>query len=468
MAFEESQHSASCDAIVAISTPRGYSGLGVVRLSGPGTLSILERVFRPAGSKVQFPIRRAVYGTVRDPHTGAVIDDAIAVYMKAPASYTGEDMAELSLHGNPLILEMAVRCIVGLGARPAERGEFTRRAFVSGRLDLVQAEAVVDLIEASSPFAVQEARARLDRTLSRDIQRIADSLRDLLAELDAYIDFDEDEDGPAPDPLSALREISAKMAELRSSPDAGRIAREGLQTVIAGKPNVGKSTLFNCLVGCDRVIVTPYPGTTRDTIEERIVIGDVAFALSDAAGIRTAAEPVEEEGVRRALERIRDADLVLTVLDGSTPLDADDGSVIEAVRGKECVVVFNKTDLGLGVGTDDVELDPPAQAKVFISATTGDGIEELRSRLRRIGETRAGSGSGTNRGELTQRGMLLMDAAYLPVAALLEKFSSGRGPSLEIVSLELRRSLSLVMEITGEEVGEAVLDSIFERFCVGK
>lgn len=465
--MENSTHNLS-DTIVALSTPRGYSGIGVIRLSGPDAIPILTRIFRCPGAGRDFPDRTAVHGQIVDPEDNAILDDGIAVCMKGPSSYTGEDVVELSLHGSPVILDMAVRMIVRLGARLATRGEFTRRAFLSGRIDLVQAEAVIDLIESTTPAAAGQARACLDRSLSKAVREISDALKDLLAELEAHIDFDEDETEPEPEVVEPLREVFVKMETLRRNSEKGRIGREGVNTVIAGKPNVGKSTLFNALLRVDRMIVTPHPGTTRDAVDDCLLMGGVAFRLWDTAGIREDAEPVEQEGIRRSRAKLDDADLILAVLDGTAAPGEEDAAVLDAGRGKEMIVVLNKSDLGLAIDPGDRILGPASVPRVTLSAKTGEGIESLEGLIAEVGGKLTEGVGGESRASLNERCLILMETAGIPLQNLLSSFERGEKVEPEIISVELRSALSSLEEITGERVDEGILDRIFERFCVGK
>jgi tRNA modification GTPase len=456
------------DTIVALSTPRGYSGIGVIRLSGPDAVEILRKVFRAEGAQSELPDRVAVYGKLIDVQTGKVLDDGLALVMKGPRSFTGEDVVELNLHGSPMVLDMVIHMIVRHGARLATRGEFTKRAFLSGKLDMLQAEAVVDLIEAGSPAAVHEARARLDASLSREIRHISNMIKDLLATLEAYIDFDEEDDMNPPEPTDALGEILDKINLLKRDAESARACREGLSTVIVGKPNVGKSTLFNALMKADRAIVTPFPGTTRDPVDDYIILGELSFVLCDTAGIRNNPDPIEEEGIRRTRERINNADIVIAVLDGSAPLDEEDSVVLDACREKPAVVAVNKMDL---VPKDESPSWRPGSAdqpSVRISAKTGQGLTKLRDLLTSMGENTAMLGALPSHGSLNLRGLLLMETAGLPIEGMLETLRSGKEITPEIVALELRRALGPLEEVTGERVDEGVLDRIFERFCIGK
>jgi tRNA modification GTPase len=456
------------DTIVALSTPRGYAGMGVVRVSGLDAVSILTRIFRARGGNAEFPDRTAIYGRIVHPDDGRVLDDGMALVMRGPASYTGEDVVELSLHGSPVVLEAVVRLITRLGARPATRGEFTRRAFVSGRMDLVQAEAVIDLIEARSLAAAEEARERLDSSVSKEIGRVSDALKDALTTLEAHIDFDEDDEEPAPNLEEIIREVSGQMEELLKNSEAGRARRQGIDTVIVGKPNVGKSTLFNALSHSDRVIVTPYPGTTRDPVDDYLLLGDMTYLLCDTAGIREHPEPVEEEGIRRTHDRIKKADLALVVLDGTNPLDEADALVLGACGEKRTIVVLNKLDLGFPQEPDRIMSFPDDHPRVAISAKTGQNLDILEQAIAEQGQMLTFRDAAGLRGSLTERALLLMESALAPVRGLIGAFERAEALTPEIVSLEIRKALASLEEITGERVDEGILDRIFERFCVGK
>jgi len=376
-------------------------------------------------------------------------------------------VVELSLHGSPVVLDAVVRLICRMGARPASRGEYTRRAFLSGKLDLVQAEAVIDLIESASLSAAEDARARLDKGLSAEIRLISGAVKDLIAELEAFLDHDEDDEMPPPQPEPALHEILARMEKLRTAGESGRLCREGINTVITGKPNVGKSSLFNALLGTDRVIVTPYPGTTRDPVDAQLLISGNRFVVWDTAGVRSDPQPIEEEGIRRSLNRIQDADLVIAVIDGSSPLDEEDYRIIEECLGKTTVIVLNKMDLGLVVDPSDQRLGPANVPRLPTSAKTGQGTADLAVLLGRLGADLSQEGKSSG-GSLTRRGLLLLEAAERSVREIVELLRQAGGIGPEIVSLELRRSLEPLEEITGERVEDGILERIFERFCVGK
>ena len=464
------------DTIVALSTPGGYSGIGVIRMSGPESAPFLHRIFRATGRSDGLPDRRAVHGLVTDPESGAPLDDAIAVLMRGPRSYTGQDVVEISLHGSPTVLDMVVTTLVKLGARPAGRGEFTMRAFLSGKVDLIQAEAVIDLIESAGPGAVHEARGRLDRSLTTEVGQLSGAIKDLLALLEAHIDFDEEDEAPAPVMGPFLLNIRAKIDRLLSRARQARFRRLGLRTVIAGKPNVGKSTLFNALLGTDRTIVTPYPGTTRDLVEDRLALGGLSFVLSDTAGVRQDPEPIEQEGIRRTIDAIHGADLVIAVLDNASPLDDEDAEVLDMCPKDRTILVINKSDLPphaegptcmagkSGPILDGVGVLPT----VHMSARTGQGMDVLQERLEAMGCLMAGLDRPAPPGGLTERGRLLVETARIPVDALLTVLDTGHRVEPAIAALELRQALEALEELTGERYDEGILERVFERFCVGK
>lgn len=459
---------ANADTIAALSTAPGYSGIGVIRISGPDALEIINQVFKPAGgAENKFPDRKAIYGRFVSPGDGNTLDDGVVIVMRGPNSYTGEDVVEISLHGSPVILDQALGVILTQGARLATRGEFTRRAFLNSRLDLVQAEAVIDLIMASTPSAVEEARSRLDRGLSREVQSIIDTLTDIIAELEADIDFAEDLETSPATPQTALVDVQTKMLRLLQSAASGRYRREGLRVAIVGKPNVGKSTLFNALLGEERMIVTPHPGTTRDAVSETIVIKGISFIICDTAGLRDNPEPVEEEGIRRAHDWIERSDLVLLVMDVSVPMDDYDRWAYDSCKDRKRILVFNKTDLPEASAFTDPSVEP-GDIVTRVSAKTGVGIDGLMDAVFEHGSAILSSTEYSLGCGLNQRGVALVGAASRKIKAVLELVSSGHSPDAEILSLELTDALRDLMEITGDNIDEAVLDRIFERFCVGK
>lgn len=458
----------TADTIAALSTAPGYSGIGVIRISGPDSIPIIDRVFKPAGAGGnKFPDRKAIYGRFVSPQGGNTLDDGVVIVMRGPNSYTGEDVVEISLHGSPVILDQALNTILTNGARLATRGEFTRRAFLNSRLDLVQAEAVIDLIMASTLSAVEEARSRLDRKLSNEVLSIIRTLTDIIAELEADIEFAEDMETLPSLPQSSLMDVQTKMRRLLQSADSGRYRSEGLRVAIVGKPNVGKSTLFNALLGEERMIATPHPGTTRDAVSETIFIKGISFVICDTAGLRENPEPVEKEGIRRTLNWIERSDLVLVVMDVSAPMDDYDRWVFDSCKDAKKMLVFNKTDLPAASIRPDPYVEPDSTV-TYVSAKTGVGIDSLMDVLFEQGSAILSSSEYSLECGLNQRGVALVGAASRKIKAILETISTGHNPGSEILSLELTGALRDLLEITGDSIDEAVLDRIFERFCVGK
>lgn len=456
----------SNDTIVALCSAAGRSGVGLIRISGPDAVKIIRSIFKTGNTTdLEFVDRRATYGHLIDPETMGLIDDGIAVVMRGPASYTGEDVVELSLHGSPVILQTAIRIIMSLGARLAQRGEFTRRAFLSGRMDLIQAEAVIDLIDAETFSQASDARLRIDRRLSDEIFAFSSELRDVGAEIEAFMDFDDDEEGVPPDPLHCVARIFDQIGMLLKSSRSGRFRSKGLTAVIAGKPNVGKSTLFNALLGTNRMIISPQPGTTRDPVSEKVFINGVAISLGDTAGIRDQPDSIEREGINRTLEWIDNSDIAIVVIDSTQAPDNDDLTVLERVGDKPGIVVLNKIDRG----HDDVMLELEGMKSgdvVRISARTGEGLKLLSARIADLADSIQQSWEFSERGSLNDRALLLMESAHVNLGNAIQLLAGKQ--ALELVSFEIKSACDKIDEITGRKFTEDVLDRIFERFCVGK
>jgi tRNA modification GTPase len=456
---ESSEH----DTIIALSTPLGYSGIGVIRLSGPQSISIAKRLFIPNRKNDVFAERKAIYGRFLDTQSGDVLDDGLCIVMRAPGSYTGEDTVEFNLHGSPFILHRALEIAVREGARLAKKGEFTLRAFLAGKLDLIQAESVIDIIEATSANGLKEARAGIDKSLSSEIIHIESKLKDVLATLEAHIDFDDDEFEEKPEISAEIDSILELIEALLFRGSISRMRRHGIKTVLVGKPNVGKSTLFNTLLKMDRMIVTPFPGTTRDPVDEMLSIGGICFQLSDTAGIRAEPAPIEEEGIRRTRLRMTDADLLLVVLDGSQSLDTDDLIILNECRLHRSIFIFNKSDLPqASISGLPMEENAPV---IHLSAKTGAGLDHLEGMLKNAGES---SLDPNMKAGLNSRCMLLLESAQFILMELRKYLSPSHEASYEIISLELRNCLQKISEITGKSVTDGILERIFSKFCVGK
>lgn len=450
--------------IAALSTPAAPAGLGVLRVSGREAVPIASRVFRPANparSLDCLPGYTAVYGHAADDE--GVIDECVALVFHAPHSYTGEDVVELSCHGGPYLLSRVLRALFAAGARPAGPGEFTRRAFLNGKLDLTGAEAVMGLIAADGELAARTALAAKEGAVFRKIQEVVQALVEAQAAFSAYVDYPDD-DIPELEPAAlaaVLEKAEAALSALMATFDAGRVLREGVDTAIVGSPNVGKSTLMNLLAGCERSIVTPTAGTTRDVVEETVRVGNVTLRLADTAGIRDTADEVEAVGVERARKRLRSAALVLAVFDGSRPLEEEDRALLRELPAS-AVALINKSDRPFVLDMEEIRRTVPRV--VCLSASTGQGLQELIREVEDItGVCRLNGGEPVLATERQRDAVrLALDGLRQASAAL------AGGMTLDAVSVCVDSALGALMELTGERVTEAVVDDIFSRFCVGK
>ena len=451
--------------IAAISTPAAPAGLGVVRLSGEEAIAVATRIFRPASRQRELSRLAgytAAYGHVFDKEGD--IDDCVALLFRAPHSYTGEDVVELSCHGGLYLLKRVLRAALDAGAAPAGPGEFTRRAFVNGKLDLTQAEAVMDLIAADGRLAAKTALAAREGALFRRMEAVKNDLLAAAAGFAAYVDYPDD-DIPELDSAALADTFSraeAALSTLLDTFEAGRVVREGIDTVIVGSPNVGKSTLMNLLAGCERSIVTPIAGTTRDVVEETIRLGDVALRLCDTAGIREPGDEVEAIGVRRAQERMASAALVLAVFDGSRPLDEGDRAIAEVAREHTVIAIVNKADEESRVDREYLAQRFPHL--IFLSAREGTGLEAL---TREVAEV-----TGVARLDAAQP-QLMSERQRLCARRCLEAVRDAAaalqgGMTLDAVSVEVDAAIAAILELTGERANEAVVNEVFSRFCVGK
>lgn len=456
------------DTIVAISTPPGSGAIGIVRLSGGKALSILERVWMGDLAPRGFQPRHIYIGKIKELGNSIIIDSVLTFFMKAPHSYTGEDLVEVHGHGGQRVMELLLENFIKAGARPAEPGEFTKRAFLNGRIDLVQAEAVADLIQATTDKAASLANRQMEGALSQFVGRLRNNLKVMRAQMEAMIDFPEDEDVQALDYEEAHSRsclMTGELGRLLETYEEGRLFREGVKVAIVGKPNIGKSSLFNALLKQDRAIVHPTPGTTRDALEEILDLKGLAIRFVDTAGIREGIETVEAEGIRRTHERVRQADLVLAVFDSSRPLDSQDDLVIEAVRGSRFLAVCNKVDLDPAYPRELLSERLGGRVVVPISAKEGIGLEELKGRvassLLQSSEKGAGDLVLTN---LRHRVALQKGREALQEVekGCLEK------RSLELLAADLTCAMNFLGEVTGEVTNEEILSEIFSRFCIGK
>jgi tRNA modification GTPase len=487
------------DTIAAIATPAGEGGIGIIRISGPGALAAARRVFIPADSRVPAGAaflgeRRLVYGRIiieppksAFPGEPTVIDDGFAVFMPGPRSYTGEDVVELHCHGGVLVLKRVLASVLASGARAAEPGEFTKRAFLNGKMDLAQAEAVIDVIRAGTDSALTAARERLKGGLSEKINAIKENLVDLLAGIEAELDFPEEEDvfarhtplgsavlvGPpdtlCPPVLVGLEDARVALTRLLDTYDEGSALKDGVRALILGRPNTGKSSLLNILLKEERAIVTGTPGTTRDVIEEVINIKGLSVRLMDTAGLRETTDFIESLGVAAARGRIETANLLLFVIDASE-VSKEDLSLLGSVEGKEgkpVLVVANKVDLIDDTKRKEVEAFFKGRRISFISALTGEGLEGLEEAVH---ELATGGPGGTVSAETPLIASLRQRTALEDALEGVGQAAASAKKSMppEFVAADLRRALNRLGEITGEVTTEDILDKIFSEFCIGK
>lgn len=450
---------AGTDTIVAISTPPGRGGIGIVRLSGPDAASCGAQLI-----SLRAPLEhgRARFAEVLDDE-GTRIDEAVVTFFGAPHSYTTQDVIEIAAHGSPVVLDLLVRRALALGARLAEPGEFTQRAFLSGRLDLTQAEAVSDLIEAQTLTQARQAASQLGGALSRRVAPIKQGLVELIALLEAGIDFAEDDVEVTPPSEIAFRiqQLVPPLTALQATFTRGRIVHDGLTLAIVGRPNAGKSSLFNRLIERDRAIVTATPGTTRDTVAERIALDGIPLELVDTAGLRDAHEEVEQLGIARSREAMADASLVLIVLDATQPLNQEERALLDGHQHRPALVAINKTDL---VPETDARHEVPAALPVIpTSAATGEGIAALRSQIVAL----ASGGAASEPGMLTN---LRQHQAITAAIVGLEDAARANSEKIphEMILLDLYRALWALDSLTGQTTPDDVLNLIFSTFCIGK
>jgi len=455
------------DTIAAISTPSGRGGIGIVRLSGPQAASIAVQLLR-----LRHPLEHArarladVLDRDSDSETQldtARIDEAVVTYFAAPNSYTSDDLVEIAAHGSPVVLDLLLRRSLAFGARLAEPGEFTQRAFLSGRIDLTQAEAVRDLIEAQTLTQARQAASQMGGALSRRVAPVKEALVELIALLEAGIDFAEDDVDvtPAAEIARRIGEVASPLTALEASFARGRIVHDGLTLAIVGRPNAGKSSLFNRLVERERAIVTPTPGTTRDTVSERISLDGIPLELVDTAGLREAHDVAEQLGIARSREALADAGLVLIVLDATQPLNEEEQSLLAAVEGRPALVALNKSDL-LGSATHVPSLTDSVPA-IATSALTGDGVPELRRRILQL----ASGGASSESGMLTS---LRHHQAVTTALAALADAARANAEAIphEMILLDLYRALWALDSLTGQTTADDILNLIFSTFCIGK
>ena len=473
------------DTIAAISTAPGEAGIGIVRVSGPGSEDIMRKVMANCPKDIEprhMYLGSAVSSSVASVDSNAKtepIDKALFVYMKAPASYTGEDMLEIQAHGGTASLKNILRAVLesGIGnIRMAEPGEFTKLAFLNGKMDLSQAEAVIDIIKAKSDLSLGIAEAQHAGRLSDKVREIRETLLDILAEMAVDIDYPDedyeiDSEGANSELVGKLRWVLADVDELLDTASIGRIARDGVRVVIAGKPNAGKSSLMNALLGEGRVIVTDVPGTTRDTVEESASLGGVPIVLVDTAGIRETGDKVEKIGVERTTQAIAGADMVLLVLDGSRELDEEDSKVLEYVEHMNTdhmLVIINKEDLGSSISEETVREKLPGVRIIRTSLVGSAAIDAARKVSETIGEIfELGSINTSEMNIVTnERHVQMLRNAELNLDEAISMLQNGE--PMEVAELSAHYAYDSLGKIIGEDVGDEILNTVFSKFCLGK
>lgn len=458
------------ETIVAISTSTGEAGIGIVRISGADAFTVAEKIFRAANGRAYTPNdhRKLRYGWIVD--GTKPVDEVLVSFMQAPHTYTAEDIVEINAHGGRLSVERILKLVLANGARLATRGEFTRRAFLNGRIDLLQAEAIHDIIEANSEAAQQQAVNQLFGGLSEEIQALKEGILHLLSQVEYDINFMEDaqEELPLAPMMDEAEALLSDMDVLLRDSHRGKLVREGIRTVLVGEPNVGKSSLMNALLHENRAIVTDVPGTTRDAIEEGYRLDGIALRLIDTAGLRETEDKVEAIGVDMSRRRIKEADLVLALFDGSKALTSEDMGVLREIGEKPVIVIMNKTDQGLSPSAEEIlnhleRVSTSIVDGVALSALTGEGMDRLLDAMREhlLGQEMENDVALSNLRQID-----LLEKARNSLKDTLQAMQ--KGVAIDACEVDLRQSYQYLSELLGEEVGDDVLDQIFQDFCVGK
>ena len=443
--------SLSSDTIAAIATPLGEGAIAMIRVSGPDSFHLMSRIFKPAGTLQSLIPRRATYGEIRD--GSEVLDQVLVTLFPAPASFSGEDMAEITCHGGILLTARILETVLRYGARPADAGEFSQRAFFNGKIDLTQAEAIMDIIRARTPPALRAAALQLSGRLGNEILHLRDAVLETVAHLEAWIDFPEEGIDPASGRVlvAKIKIALERTKNLLSTADEGRVLREGIRVAIVGLPNAGKSSLLNRLLGMDRAIVSEIPGTTRDTIEESACLRGILFRLTDTAGLRETADPVEREGVARSGRAMESADLILRVF------DAQDEKPPERLTERE-ILVANKSDLFPKATNQHLDA-------ISVSSLTGEGFEALLDAMTDAGGAKH-LATGDSLAAINSRHKVLLESAASSLQAATELVQASAPP--ELSAIELRSALDALGRIVGATDTEDILGEIFGRFCIGK
>ncbi len=449
--------------ISAIATPNAIGGISVIRISGESAISVANSIFKGVKKPVNMEGYTCAYGRIYDDNN-QLIDDVVLSVFKSPKSYTGEDVVEISCHGGKFVTKQILRLILSKGVRLAEAGEFTKRAFLNGKMDLNQAENVINIISADGKSQLKYANSLREGANFKKVKEISKQITSILGDLSAWADYPED-DVPMVNPMEVLsqtKKILSTLENISFSYDDGRIIREGINTVIVGKPNVGKSTLMNCLSGFERSIVTDIAGTTRDVIEETVKIGDLTLRLSDTAGIRDTSDIVEKMGVDIAKKRLDEADLIIAMFDGSTPLDSNDFDLIQSVKDKNTIAVVNKTDIAIDGIFDTIQ--QLFKYAIEVSAKNLIGLDFLTNTLSEmflLENIDIDSGLLAN-----ERQKNCIDNSIDALKNCIHGLEMGL--NLDAITIDFDEALSYLLELTGESVSETVVNEIFSRFCVGK
>jgi tRNA modification GTPase len=457
------------DTIAAVATAYGEGGIGIIRISGERARDILSLLFQPVANKGKAPIanRRFMYGHVVSPSTGERVDEAMAVFMEAPATYTREDVAEIHCHGSVISLSKTLALALENGARLAEPGEFTKRAFLNGRIDLSQAEAVIDVVRAKTEAGFSVALAQLEGKLSGRIRELRTELMDLLVALAVNIDYpDEDIEEMEYEILEKrISSIGDEIDQLRATADIGRLIREGIRVTIVGRPNVGKSSLLNALLGESRAIVTEIPGTTRDTIEEGIQIKGIPVYLTDTAGIRATEDKIERIGIEKSKEAFQRADLILFMVDASQPLRREDLEIAEGIGERKVIVLLNKEDLGKKVSQSDLDRILPHAVFIDTAVPLDKGITDLTEEI--VSQVHQGKVRQENSMIVTnaRQKALLDETSFLLRDALL---MTRDRTAMDFVECDVREAWRCLGDILGEAISDDIIEQVFARFCLGK
>lgn len=455
------------DTIAALSTPYGTGGIGIIRISGEKSFEIVSKIFVSSKAMEDIESHYITYGRIIDPATNMTVDEVLVSKMCRPNTFTREDIVEINCHGGIVIIGRILELLFKYGARPAEAGEFTKRAFLNGRIDLSQAEAIIDLINSKTVESSKAAINHLEGRLSAKLKGVRQKLVELLAHIEVTVDYPEHdiEEITGEKVLESLKLIKKELTELSGTFERGKLLREGIHIVIAGKPNVGKSSLLNQLSGSSRAIVTDIPGTTRDTIEEYINIHGIPAIITDTAGIRNTKDIVEKIGVDKAYKAIENADLIILVISADTGILAEDNEIIEKLYNKKSIVLINKTDLADRQRVDDIKRDINSEIVLESSVINDIGIDNLENKIYELFFN--GDISQNNEILLTNvRHKNLVDQAVNAIEQALESFNCGM--PLDMVTIDIKSSAEYIGQITGESVDEAVMHNIFSRFCIGK